>query len=187
MTNRRARGAGPAGREHAARPALGRRDRSGSTEDYVWVFLISGAAPPAHHIGGYAGHGLGASLRCTSAWRRHGHGASPSPARSSGAGSSSRAARLKLDIGRAEVVRAAARRDRAPLELTTPQWPIMHAVLHGVTPRPDDGPAQGQPHPGRLRRRRREADLALYAKAALASELGLEVSLCGTRSAAAAL
>ena len=23
--------------------------------DYVWVFLISGAVPPAHFIGGYAG------------------------------------------------------------------------------------------------------------------------------------
>ena len=28
----------------------------------------------------------------------------------------------------------------------------------------------------------READLALYAKAALAAELGLEVSLCGTKA-----
>jgi hypothetical protein len=24
-------------------------------DDYVWVFLISGGAPPAHYIGGYAG------------------------------------------------------------------------------------------------------------------------------------
>ena len=30
-------------------------DRSGTTKDYVWVFVISGAAPPAHHIGGWAG------------------------------------------------------------------------------------------------------------------------------------
>jgi hypothetical protein len=30
-------------------------DHSGTTEDYVWVFLISGSAPPAHHVGGYAG------------------------------------------------------------------------------------------------------------------------------------
>jgi hypothetical protein len=28
----------------------------------------------------------------------------------------------------------------------------------------------------------KEADLALYAKAALAAELGLEVSLCGTKA-----
>ena len=30
-------------------------DPTGSTDDYVWVFLISGSAPPAHHIDGYAG------------------------------------------------------------------------------------------------------------------------------------
>jgi len=33
----------------------GAYDASGTTEDYVWVFLISGSAPPAHHIDGYAG------------------------------------------------------------------------------------------------------------------------------------
>ena len=30
-------------------------DKSGTTSEYVWVFLISGSAPPAHHIGGWAG------------------------------------------------------------------------------------------------------------------------------------
>jgi len=30
-------------------------DKSGTTDEYVWVFLISGSAPPAHHIGGYKG------------------------------------------------------------------------------------------------------------------------------------
>ena len=30
-------------------------DRSGTVDDYVWVFLISGSAPPAHFIGGWAG------------------------------------------------------------------------------------------------------------------------------------
>ena len=30
-------------------------DRSGTVADYVWVFLISGSAPPAHHTGGWAG------------------------------------------------------------------------------------------------------------------------------------
>ena len=30
-------------------------DESGSTDDYVWVFEISGAVPPAHLVGGYAG------------------------------------------------------------------------------------------------------------------------------------
>ena len=30
-------------------------DRSGTVADYVWVFLITGGAPPAHFIGGWAG------------------------------------------------------------------------------------------------------------------------------------
>ena len=30
-------------------------DRSGTTDQYVWVFLISGSVPPAHHVGGYRG------------------------------------------------------------------------------------------------------------------------------------
>ena len=30
-------------------------DRSGTVDDYVWVFLISGSAPPAHFINGWAG------------------------------------------------------------------------------------------------------------------------------------
>jgi hypothetical protein len=30
-------------------------DASGTVEDYVWVWLISGPAPPAHHFGGFAG------------------------------------------------------------------------------------------------------------------------------------
>ena len=33
----------------------GDADRSGTVDDYVWVFLISGAAPPAHFIGGWSG------------------------------------------------------------------------------------------------------------------------------------
>ena len=30
-------------------------DQSGTVSDFVWVFEISGAAPPAHHIDGWAG------------------------------------------------------------------------------------------------------------------------------------
>ena len=30
-------------------------DASGTVADYVWVFLISGSAPPAHFIGGWRG------------------------------------------------------------------------------------------------------------------------------------
>ncbi len=33
----------------------GDADRSGTTDEYVWVFEISGAVPPAHLDGGFAG------------------------------------------------------------------------------------------------------------------------------------
>src|SRR5438128_9457933 len=33
----------------------GQHYRGAGVNDYVWVFLISGAAPPAHFIGGYKG------------------------------------------------------------------------------------------------------------------------------------
>ena len=45
----------------------GDMDRSGTADEYVWVFLISGAAPPAHFIGGWAGAAASGNRRCTSA------------------------------------------------------------------------------------------------------------------------
>lgn len=36
----------------------GDSDRTGSTDEYVWVFLISGSAPVENHAGGWSGsHG----------------------------------------------------------------------------------------------------------------------------------
>jgi len=40
---------------YLARHRWGDADRSGTIDEYVWVFLISGAAPPAHFTGGWAG------------------------------------------------------------------------------------------------------------------------------------
>ena len=62
------------------------------------------------------------------------------------------------------------------------QWPIMHAVTYGVSR--DQMMARHQANHIHVAyaKSARDADLALYAKAALAAELGLEVSLCGTRA-----
>ena len=46
----------------------GDSDRSGTAKDYVWVFEITGAAPPAHFIGGWSGRRQRAAAgACTSA------------------------------------------------------------------------------------------------------------------------
>jgi hypothetical protein len=65
---------------------------------------------------------------------------------------------------------------------TTPQWPIMHAVTYGVSR--DQMMARHKSNHIQVAyaNSAEEADLALYTKAALAAELGLEVSLCGTKA-----
>jgi hypothetical protein len=40
---------------------------------------------------------------------------------------------LRADVGRAKVVELPAEETERRWQATTPQWPIMHAVLYGVT------------------------------------------------------
>jgi hypothetical protein len=112
-------------------------DRSGSTDQWVWVFQISGAAPPAHFAGGWrAAEGFrqppmyfrlgGSTLSGVSrpgeiVWSRlwvDGRGGRE---------------KLCLDIGRAGVVHLPSAETRRRLEATTREWPIMHAVTYGVS------------------------------------------------------
>ena len=157
-------------------------DRSGTTADYVWVFLISGSAPPAHHIGGYRGTD---SLRQPPMYFRLGGGTVRGIAKP-GEIVWSRVfiedASLKMDLGRARVVRLPRKETERRWRETTPQWPIMHAVTHGVSR--DQMMARHKANHVQVAyaRSAREADLALYTKAALSRELGLEVALCGTRA-----
>jgi len=165
----------------------GDADRSGATKDYVWVFEISGAAPPAHHIGGWAG---------SDSWRQppmyfpYGGGTLRGVAKP-GAIVWSRifveAGKLKMDIGRARVAELPREETERRWRDTTPQWPIMHAVLHGVTR--DQMMARHKANHVQVAYTNSpaEADLALATKAALAAELGLEVFLCGTNAAGAPL
>jgi hypothetical protein len=107
--------------------------RGGGLDAYVWVFLISGAAPPAHFIGGYGGtrserqppmyfHRGGGTLKGIS---KPGHVVW------------SRVfvmdQQLHCDLGVAEVVALPPRETERRWRLTTPQWPVMHAVLSGIT------------------------------------------------------
>ncbi|MGA2016324.1 MAG: fucose isomerase [Opitutaceae bacterium] len=157
-------------------------DRSGSTDDYVWVFLISGAAPPAHHIGGYRGT---VSVRQPPMFFRLGGGTVRGVAKP-GEIVWSRVfvedGRLKMDLGRGRVARLPRAETERRWRETTPQWPIMHAVTYGVSR--DQMMARHKANHVHVAyaRSAREADLAMYTKAALARELGLEVALCGKRA-----
>ena len=157
-------------------------DQSGTTKEYVWVFLISGSAPPAHHIDGYAGTD---SLRQPLMYFRLGGGTVRGIAKP-GEIVWSRIfvanGKLKMDLGRAKVVTLPRAETERRWAETTVQWPIMHAVTYGVTR--DQMMARHKANHIQVAyaNSAAEADLAMYTKAALAAELGLEVSLCGTKA-----
>mgnify|MGYP006280619341 CR=1 FL=1 len=156
-------------------------DRSHTTDQYVWVFLISGAAPVEHHAGGWKGsHGyrqppmyfpLGGSTL---------HGVAK-PGEIVWSRIFIEDAKLKMDLGRASVVKLPPAETRRRLAETTPQWPIMHAVTHGVSR--DQMMARHKANHLNVAYASdaRQADNCLLAKAELARLLGIEVAICGTR------
>jgi hypothetical protein len=90
--------------------------------------------------------------------------------------------RLMMDLGRAKVVALPPEETARRWRETTVQWPIMHAVTYGVTR--DQMMARHKANHIQVAyaRSAKEADLALYTKAALAAELGLDVHFCGTKA-----
>ncbi len=157
-------------------------DRSGTVPDFVWVFLISGSAPPAHHPGGYKGTD---SVRQPSVYFRLGGGTVRGIAKPGEIVWSRvfvQGGKLKMDLGRARVVDLPMQETDRRWRETTPQWPIMHAVTYGVSR--DQMMARHKANHVHVAYglSASDADLAMYAKAALAEELGLEVCLCGTKA-----
>ena len=154
--------------------------KANGAEEFVWVFEISGAAPPQHFIGGYRGAvserqpfmyfpSGGGTLKGISkpgeiVWSRifvENNG-------------------LKADLGRAKVVELPREETERRWRITTPHWPIMHAVTYGVTrdqmmARHKSNHVQVAYAPDAA-----GANLALAAKAAVFRNLGFEVSICGT-------
>ncbi|MCW1098476.1 MULTISPECIES: fucose isomerase [Streptomyces] len=145
---------------------------------FVWVFEISGSVPASHH----GGYDKSYSMRQPPMFFPLG-GGTLSGVSKPGEIVWSRVflmdGRLHVDLGRASAVELPEEETRRRLDATNPQWPIMHAVLHGVSR-------------DQLMARHRAnhlnvayapdaatADQALRAKAALFAELGVEVHLCG--------
>ena len=157
----------------------GQRFRRNGTVDYVWVFLISGAVPPAHLIGGYRG---ACSERQPAMFFRLGGGTIKGVSKP-GHIVWSRVfvmdAKLHCDLGVAEAVRLPTEETERRWRETTPQWPIMHAVLNGITR--DQMMARHKSNHIQVvyAPNARQAQRACRIKAAMLAELGLEVHLCG--------
>lgn len=148
--------------------------------EYVWVFLISGAAPPQHFIGGYAGT---SSERQPPMYFRLGGGTCKGVSKP-GEIVWSRvyvdAGVLRADVGRAKVVELPAEETERRWQATTPQWPIMHAVLYGVTRDQLMGKHKANHIQVAYAPSAAEANQALAAKAAMLRAMGIDVNVCGT-------
>ena len=156
-------------------------DPTGTTDEYVWVLLISGSAPPAHFIGGWRGAGGerqpemffrlgGSTLKGISkpgeiVWSRI-YVADDA---------------LNMDIGRAGVIKLPLAETQRRWDATNFQWPIMHGVTYGVT-RDQMMAKHKSNHIQCVYARSADAAArALLARAAMADALGIRVNICGTR------
>jgi len=148
-------------------------------DDFVWVFLISGAAPPAHFVGGYRG---AVSERQPPMYFRLGGGTCKGVSKP-GHVVWSRVfimnGRLHCDLGVAEIVKLPHRETERRWRQTTSQWPIMHAVLKGISR--DQMMARHKANHIQVvyAPNESQAHRATRIKAAALSELGLDVHLCG--------
>lgn len=156
-------------------------DPTGTTDEYVWVFLISGGAPPAHFIQGWAG---ASSERQPFMYFPAGGGTLKGiskPGEIIWSRIYVENGKLKMDLGRAGVVQLPPAETERRWKATTSQWPIMHAVTYGITR--DQMMARHKSNHIQVAYAKdaAAADKAMLAKAALAEALGLEVYICGTK------
>lgn len=179
VTNRvwTAMGMDPATTLHDVR--WGRHFKSNTIDDFVWVFEISGAVPPSHFSTGYAG---AVSERQPPMYFPRGGGSIKGESRP-GEIVWSRVyiqdGVLHADIGRGTVVALPSEEMEFRWKSTTPQWPIMSAILHGVSR--DQLMARHKANHIQVAYAPSAelADKALAAKASMFTEMGIIVHLCG--------
>ncbi|HEV2136264.1 MAG TPA: fucose isomerase [Terracidiphilus sp.] len=179
ITNRcwSALGLDPATTLHDVR--WGERYKGDGLDDFVWVLQISGAAPANHFVNGYAG---AKSERQPAMYFPLGGGSLKGvgkPGEIVWSRAFVEGGALHVDLGRGRVVTLPEGETARRWRETTSQWPMVHAVLHGVS--------QNQ----MMARHRANhvniayaptaelADKALATKAAMFAELGVKVHLCG--------
>ncbi|MGH3500918.1 MAG: hypothetical protein ACRDQA_08495 [Nocardioidaceae bacterium] len=146
--------------------------------EFVWVLEISGSVPASHN----GGYDKSYSMRQPPMFFPLG-GGTLSGCSKPGEIVWSRVfimdGRLHADMGRGHVADLPAEETQRRLDATDPQWPIMHAVLHGVSR--DQLMARHRANHVQViyAPDAATADKGLLAKAALFDWLGLSVHLCG--------
>lgn len=155
------------------------RDLSGTTDEEVWVLEISGAVPASHFPRGWAdAEGFrqpamyfpsgGSTIRGIS---------KPGPVVWSRIYIENN--RLKMDLGLLAAVALPIEETERRWQNTTAQWPIMHAVIRGVSRNQMMAKHKANHIQVAYANSEKEAQLALQARATAAHRLGIEVNLCG--------
>ncbi len=152
---------------------------SGPVDAFVWVLQISGAAPANHFVKGYAG---ARSERQPAMYFPLGGGSLKGVGKQGELVWSrvfQEGGKLHADMGRATAVSLPAEETERRWRETTRQWPMVHAVLHGVSR--DQMMARHRANHVNIAYApdAAMADKALAVKAAMLKELGVAVHLCG--------
>jgi len=148
-------------------------------DDFIWLFQISGAVPASHLTGGYRG---AISERQPPMYFRLGGGTlkgicKPGPIVWSRVFVEDE--KVHADLGLADAITLPAAETERRLNSVTPQWPIMHVKLRGVS----QNQFMARHHANHVNVAyapdAATAEKALAAKAAMMAEMGIDVSLCG--------
>ena len=157
----------------------GERYRGEGIDDFVWVLEISGAVPASHLEGGYKG---ATGYRQPPMYFPLG-GSTLSGVSKPGEIVWSRVfvmdSQLHADMGRGAAVELPAEETKRRREATTPEWPIMHAVLYGVSRNQMMARHKANHVQVAYAPSAQEADRAFATKAAMFDALGIQVHLCG--------
>jgi L-fucose isomerase-like protein len=151
----------------------------GSNQQFVWTLEISGSVPPAHFAKGYA---EAVSERQPPMYFRLGGGTIKGISKPGHVVWSRifvEPEGLRADLGIAHSIELPQEETERRWQITTPQWPMMHAVFPGITrdqfmARHCSNHIQVAYAPDA-----RQAHRALAAKAAMFQSLGIDIYFCG--------
>ncbi|MBI5305424.1 MAG: fucose isomerase [Chloroflexi bacterium] len=148
-------------------------------DQFVWILEISGAAPPAHFVGGY----VGATGERQPAMYFPLGGSTIKGISKPGFVVWSRVFvannQINCDLGLGEAVAVPDDIAQDNWKQTTSQWPLMHLVMRGISR--DQFMARHKANHIQVVYAPSEADArrALFAKAAAMNELGINTAFCG--------
>jgi hypothetical protein len=149
-------------------------------DDFVWLFQISGASPASHFTNGYRG---AISERQPAMYFRLGGGTLKGVCKPGSIVWSRvfvETGCLHVDLGLADVLALPEAETQRRWQAVTPQWPIMHVRLRDINRDQFMARHRANHLSVAYAPDSQTAEKALAAKAAMMTEMGIQVNLCGS-------